>query len=192
MEVRFVKEDTSVYRLRGSPLQSTKPAEPLIRPVSTPRISNSTMERWKRKEEMAVDDLFAVVRHHLSSLHNDSNNQWLNSNDPDILYWSTHLNADQQQLVSALKAACGDVDGSNLNDFRRFFTMKASVIMDSLANWQRQRWPDESGRSPPLLTWEDRPDYMNSDINDTIHCFPGSAIMVRELEPSSIVAYTLR
>jgi hypothetical protein len=192
MEVRFVKEDTSVYRLRGSPLQSIKPAEPIVHPVSTPRISSSTMERWKRKEEIALDNLFAVVRHHLLSLHNDSNNQWLNSNDPDILYWSTHLKADQQQLVLALKAACGDVDGSSLNDFRRFFTLKASVIMDSLANWQRQRWPNETGRSPPLLTWEERPDYMNSDVNDTIHCFPGSAIMVRESEPSSIVAYTLR
>lgn len=192
MEVRFVKEDTSVYRLRGSPLQAIKPAETATSLVLSPRISSSTMERWKRKEEMAVDNLFAVIRQHLLSLHNNTTNQWLSSDDPDVLYWSTHLNTDQQQLVSALKEACSDMYGSNLNDFRRFFTMKASIIMDSLTNWQRQRWPDGNGKSPPLLTWKDRPDYMNADTNDTIHCFPGSAIMVRELEPSSIVAFTLR
>ncbi|KAI8330990.1 hypothetical protein BC941DRAFT_475162 [Chlamydoabsidia padenii] len=184
IEIRFVKEDINVYRLKGSPLQIVQSSDSAA--TANPRISNSTMERWKLKEKWAIDDFFKLIRQHLTWLES----QWLNGeSDTDITFWRTHLDMDQQHLTSALKDACNGVDGITLNDFRRFFTMKVSMVMNSLGNWQCQRWPKED--SPLLLTWDGWPDYMNTNVNKTIHCFPGSAIMVRELEPTSIVAYTL-
>lgn len=33
---------------------------------------------------------------------------------------------------------------------------------------------------------------LTKDRQDNVHCFPGSAVLVRENEPTSIIAYTLR
>ncbi|CAO3584071.1 unnamed protein product [Absidia cylindrospora] len=188
MEIRFVKEDIKVYRLRGSPLQVIKSAASTS-PLSTlsPRISKSTMEKWIIREQRAVDDLFKSMRRHLSYLQDNRLN---GRADTDIINWRTILDSDHQHLSLVLKEPSNGKDGC-INDFRRLFTLKASSVMDSLNTWQLQRWPSEQGHAMDLFTWKARPDYMNMDINQTIHCFPDSAIMVRELEPTSIIAYTL-
>ncbi|ORZ13259.1 hypothetical protein BCR42DRAFT_355612 [Absidia repens] len=189
MEIRFLKEDIKVYRLRGSPLQVVQPAATSTSPSSTlsPRISKSTMEKWIIREQRAVDDLFKSMRRHLSYLQDNRLN---GRADTDIVDWRATLDLDHQHLSSVLKKPSNGKDGC-INDFRRLFTLRASSVVDDLNAWQLQRWPSEQGQSKDLFTWKARPDYMNTDVNQTIHCFPDSAIMVRELEPTSIIAYTL-
>jgi hypothetical protein len=172
-EIRFVKEDIDVYRLTGSPLQVVQPPAACSNSIS-PRISRSTMDKWILREGRAIEDLFKQLHRHLVGLHAKHSASMTRQHQHQ---WET----DRLLLLDTLKKA-------PLNDFRRFFAMQASTLVDDLNRWQVDVTGDEEG----LFTWKARPDYMNTDINATIHCFPDSAVMVRELEPTSIIAYTLR
>lgn len=172
-EIRFVKEDIHVYRLTGSPLQVVQPPPPPSNSVS-PRISRSTMDKWILREGRAIEDLFKQLHRHLAGLC--------------ASHSATRTRQHQHQWESDRLLLLDTLKKASLNDFRRFFAMQASTIVDDLNRWQVDVNGDEDG----LFTWKARPDYMNTDINATIHCFPDSAVMVRELEPTSIIAYTLR
>ncbi|KAI8344710.1 hypothetical protein BC941DRAFT_387495 [Chlamydoabsidia padenii] len=173
-EIRFVKEDIDVYRLRGSPLQAIQQSSSSF----YPRISKSTMEKWVIREGRAIEDLFKHLQRHLVKLQHQQPD---GRPDKDMMNRQAVWDSNRHDLLQSLKNA-----SIALNDFRRFFAMEASVIVDDLNHWQQDRWPQLAP-----FTWKGRPDYMNTDINETIHCFPDSAVMVRELEPTSIIAYTL-
>ncbi|KAI7857814.1 hypothetical protein BDC45DRAFT_499443 [Circinella umbellata] len=75
-------------------------------------------------------------------------------------------------------------DNNNLNDVRRAFSIQAKLIMNQLNEWQQDQCPELIAE----CAW-DVPGYFSSEKK--VHAMPDSSILVRENEPTSIIAYTL-
>ncbi|KAG1106736.1 hypothetical protein G6F42_016630 [Rhizopus arrhizus] len=79
--------------------------------------------------------------------------------------------------------ALADTSLNELNDFRRYFAIQAESIIHYLTEWQQLKCDEVTD----VCGW-DSPDYISQK---TVHCFPGSSVLVREDEPTSIIAYSL-
>jgi len=166
-----------------------------------PRVGMSTLIEWKHKSaERDVDLFFQSIRAHLDllnhytiaesrrkirSLGNDTTTakQQLQSEskalDLEIRGLSKRLDADHQAMLYAL----ADTSLNELNDFRRYFAIQAESIIHYLTEWQQLKCDEVTD----VCGW-DSPDYISQK---TVHCFPGSSVLVREDEPTSIIAYSL-
>ncbi|KAI8598890.1 hypothetical protein EDD21DRAFT_308774, partial [Dissophora ornata] len=99
--------------------------------------------------------------------------------------------ADEFDLYNQLKR----VSIPRLNDLRNRFRDCIKRTMRSMEAWQKEHHPDSlKSLDKDSIEWV-LPDYINLALNgreNTLHTFPGSSVIVREDEPSSIIASTLR
>lgn len=199
---KFIYEDAKYYELRVPRIQIAP--ETLVSDKLTfvaPRVGMSTLIEWKHKSaERDVDLFFQSIRAHLDllnhytiaesrrkirSLGNDASfaKQQFQSEskvlDLEIRALSKRLDADHQAMLYALS----DTSLNELNDFRRYFAIQSESIIQYLTEWQDHKCDEVTDR----CGW-DSPDYISQK---TVHCFPGSSVLVREEEPTSIIAYTL-
>ncbi|KAL7331281.1 hypothetical protein PS15p_203492 [Mucor circinelloides] len=199
---KFTYENAKYYELRAPRIQMAP--EALVSDKLTfvaPRVGMSTLIEWKHKSaERDVDLFFQSIRAHLDllnhytiaesrrkirSLGNDTTTakQQLQSEskalDLEIRGLSKRLDADHQAMLYAL----ADTSLNELNDFRRYFAIQAESIIHYLTEWQQLKCDEVTD----VCGW-DSPDYISQK---TVHCFPGSSVLVREDEPTSIIAYSL-
>ncbi|KAI8993291.1 hypothetical protein BDB01DRAFT_775799 [Pilobolus umbonatus] len=197
---KLTYENNTCYELRIPKLQVVSNAASNKISLQEPRLCPHTLRSWKNAcGTEDVDTFFQSVISHLDLLSHytraesrrkirqahempSMKNQLeaeMVALEQDIKALRQRLDADHMELVKVLQ----DIHMNELNDFRRYFAMQSESILEYLSSWQETHCTevkDECG-------WE-RPDYMKSDI---IHCFPGSSVLVREDEPTSIIAYTL-
>jgi hypothetical protein len=197
--IKFMYEDTKYYELRipriqlGTDVVSFEKLSP-----TAPRIHITLLSQWKNQcATMDVDLFFQSVRTHLDLLvhyANAENRRKTRGQQPDAVKQlqaefklfenemkalSQRLEADHQAILHTLS----ETSINELNDFRRYFAIQSASMIDYLTVWQQKHCPEVTD----TCNWES-PDYINK--NDT-HCFPGSSVLVREDEPTSIIAYTL-
>ncbi|KAF9202093.1 hypothetical protein BGZ49_007733 [Haplosporangium sp. Z 27] len=92
--------------------------------------------------------------------------------------------ADEFDLYDQLKR----IPFYRLNDLRNRFGDCIKRTMRSMESWQKENCPESlSPDKKDSLEWV-LPEYVTQD---TLHTFPGSSVIVREDEPSSIIASTL-
>ncbi|CEP06872.1 hypothetical protein [Parasitella parasitica] len=199
---RFIYEDAKYYELRLPRIQITQETLPNDKiAFATPRLGVTTLIEWKhRSAERDVDLFFQSIRAHLDllnhytiaesrrkirSLGNDSPGakQQLQSEaktlDLEIRALSKRLDTDHQAMLYTLS----DISLNELNDFRRYFAIQSESIIQYLTEWQESKCDEVTD----ACGW-DSPDYISLK---SVHCFPGSSVLVREDEPTSIIAYTL-
>ncbi|KAK4522106.1 uncharacterized protein ATC70_004645 [Mucor velutinosus] len=199
---KFTYEDAKYYELRAPRIQIAP--ETLVGDKLTfvaPRVGVSTLMEWKHKSaERDVDLFFQSIRAHLDLLNHytiaeskrkarilgnetTSAKQQLQSEsralDLEIKGLSKRLDADHQAMLYALS----DTSLNELNDFRRYFAIQSESIIRYLTDWQQLKCDEVTD----ACGW-DSPDYISQK---TVHCFPGSSVLVREDEPTSIIAYSL-
>ncbi|KAF1803594.1 hypothetical protein FB192DRAFT_1279569 [Mucor lusitanicus] len=199
---KFTYEDAKYYELRAPRIQIAP--ETLVSDRLTfvaPRVGVSTLLEWKHKSaERDVDLFFQSIRAHLDLLNHytiaesrrktrslgtetSTAKQQLQSElralDLEIRGLSKRLDADHQAMLYAL----ADTSLNELNDFRRYFAIQSESIIQYLTDWQQLKCDEVTD----ACGW-DSPDYISQK---TVHCFPGSSVLVREDEPTSIIAYSL-
>lgn len=199
---KFIYEDVKYYELRLPRIQIAP--ETLVSDKLTfaaPRVGVSTLIEWKHKSAVRdVDLFFQSIRAHLDLLNhytiaesrrkirsfgNDTSLEKQEiqleskSLDLEIRLLSKRLDTDHQAMLYALS----DTSLNELNDFRRYFAIQSESIIQYLTEWQDLKCDEVIDR----CGW-DSPDYISQK---TVHCFPGSSVLVREDEPTSIIAYTL-
>ncbi|ORX63220.1 hypothetical protein DM01DRAFT_1403580 [Hesseltinella vesiculosa] len=183
MEIRFTLESIHVYALKGPPLQSVLSAQSSSTATSSTncsaRVSLATLTQWRQLEDQTLDGFFRQLRKHLTMLQEhgrldkDNLQHWLATFDEK----HTHLSRILAQQHTSL----------SLNDYRRQFAVATNELTNALSSWhQAQTWAAEQQE---FLWMEGRPDY--TIAKSGTHCFPGSAIIIRESEPTSIIAHTL-
>ncbi|KAF9173411.1 hypothetical protein BGX21_001229 [Mortierella sp. AD011] len=91
--------------------------------------------------------------------------------------------ADEFDLYDQLKR----ISICRLNDLRNRFGDCIKRTMRSMEAWQKEYNPESLKSSKGQLDWV-LPEYFT---HDALHTFPGSSVIVREDEPSSIIASTL-
>ncbi|KAG0019880.1 1-phosphatidylinositol-3-phosphate 5-kinase, partial [Entomortierella chlamydospora] len=91
--------------------------------------------------------------------------------------------ADEFDLYDQLKR----ISICRLNDLRNRFVDCIKRTMRSMEAWQKEYNPESLKSSKGQLDWV-LPEYFT---HDALHTFPGSSVIVREDEPSSIIASTL-
>ncbi|KAG0320175.1 hypothetical protein BGZ99_004665 [Dissophora globulifera] len=92
--------------------------------------------------------------------------------------------AEEFDLYDQLKR----VSIPRLNDLRNQFRDCIKGTVRLMESWQKEHHPDSSkNKGKETIEWV-FPEYVN---DNTLHTFPGSAVIVREDEPSSIIASTL-
>ncbi|KAI7898140.1 uncharacterized protein BX663DRAFT_556092 [Cokeromyces recurvatus] len=170
---------------------------------SSPRMSITTLMEWRDKSaERDVDLFFETIRTHLNALQHytmtECKRKYLEQQRQDL--------SQQQQMEAklleieimalskrldmnykAMKRALQDTNLNELNDFRRYFAIQSESIIEYLADWQEEKKCFQV-TTDTIYNWDHRPEYTQSK---GIHCFPGSSVLVREDEPTSIIAYTL-
>ncbi|KAI8646176.1 hypothetical protein BD408DRAFT_381112 [Parasitella parasitica] len=199
---RFTCEDAKFYELRVPRIQispETLPNDKIA--FAAPRLGVTTLIEWKHKSaECDVDLFFQSIRAHLDllnhytiaesrrkirSLGDDSPGAKLQLQseakalDSEIRALSKRLDTDHQAMLSALS----DTSLNELNDFRRYFAIQSESIIQYLTEWQESKCDEVTD----ACGWHS-PDYISLK---SVHCFPGSSVLVREDEPTSIIAYTL-
>ncbi|CAO3607438.1 unnamed protein product [Mucor hiemalis] len=201
--VKFIYEDAKFYELRVPRIQmaNDEPAALSFSEFTTPRLGLDVLKEWKNKSaSQDVDSFFESVRTHLDMLNHYTKAEGrrkirqfqnadhaaakqtqaeLKSLDAEIRALSKRLDTDHQNLLYIL----ADTSMNELNDFRRHFAIQSESIIQYLSEWQHTKCEEVTDE----IGW-DSPDYISSK---TVHSFPGSSVLVREDEPSSIIAYTL-
>ncbi|KAI9266247.1 hypothetical protein EDC94DRAFT_32754 [Helicostylum pulchrum] len=199
---KLAYEDAKYYELRVPRIQMA-PSETVVfggTQFEAPRMSVVTLKEWKHKSATQdVDLFFESVRAHLDLLNHytkaearrkqrgvqpdaaDAKKCQAESKslDGEIKALSKRLDTDHQSLLQIL----ADTSINELNDFRRHFAIQSESIIQYLTEWQMTKCEEVSD----AIAW-DSPDYISKK---TVHCFPGSSVLVREDEPTSIIAYTL-
>ncbi|KAI8068680.1 hypothetical protein BC940DRAFT_272721 [Gongronella butleri] len=215
LEIRFVSEAINVYALKGPPLQAVLPSAASGASNSSHsdasfnhaslslRVHESVLQRWYRAEEHALDGFFRQLRDHVLKLQEQyhvarhDTTRWLATFDQQHTHLTRTLTQHQQQHTA-------------LNEFRRLFTTVATELVQDYRQWHHaQPWAaqtrqkvkdaandnnEKTESDTDTFQWRDAPDYATplADANTKgIHCFPNSSIVVREAEPTSIIAYTL-
>ncbi|KAL0076291.1 hypothetical protein J3Q64DRAFT_1703640 [Phycomyces blakesleeanus] len=185
--VKMAYETTNVYNLNAPQIQVV-PDEIVARPVDqevhfdlppaisevppsrSSRLSEAVQKRWRGVVEQEINGFFDAIARHLVILQN--------SLMASLAALKKTLLIDKEEFMHEL----GMTDGCDLNDYRRSFSFKTTSLLQRLSEWQH-----EHDIQAPECVW-DAPEYVRSK---QIHCFPSSSILVREDEPSSIIAYTL-
>jgi 1-phosphatidylinositol-3-phosphate 5-kinase len=83
-----------------------------------------------------------------------------------------------------LLASC---PAEQVNDVRRAFAANVSQILIKAVTWQKTHASEESFAETPLRI----PNYADNRTEGKVWALPGSAVLVREEEPSSVIAYTM-
>lgn len=195
--VKITYEEAPLYELRTPRLQVIPDAPKLKE--HTP-VSQSVLKRWKAQEEQDVNDFFQYVATHLDVMDNyvaaETKRETRSVTDQKrkgelqdrLSQFKEGLSLLRKSLLqdekTQLQVELDKTPIDSLNDFRRLYSFRSSAILTRLREWQQKWCPDLMDE----CTWEP-PDYMT---DNKIHCFPGSSILVRQDEPSSIIAYTLR
>lgn len=196
--VKITYEYAPLYELRTPRLQVIPDAPRLEE--HTP-ISQSVLKRWAAQAEQDVNDFFNHVAAHLYVMENyvaaetkretrssSADQKHSNQLQERLSQFKNELSSLRKSLLQDEKAQLlAELEKTPidcLNDFRRLYSFQSSSILTRLREWQNSWCPDLMAE----CTWEP-PDYMT---DNKIHCFPGSSILVRQDEPSSIIAYTLR
>ncbi|KAI9487374.1 MAG: hypothetical protein EXX96DRAFT_475244 [Benjaminiella poitrasii] len=198
--VRFMHEDAKCYEVRLPRIQLT----PVISEINTltfssPRMSIITLKEWKHKSaERDVGLFFQAIRAHLDLLQHytiaEYKRKTRSQQDPNVakhLQMEAHILDIEIKALSkrldidheAMRNTLNNTNVNELNDFRRYFAIQSESIAGYLTDWQEEKCSELTD----VCEW-DRPDYISSK---KIHCFPGSSVLVREDEPTSIIAYTL-
>ncbi|ORX36029.1 hypothetical protein BD324DRAFT_520177 [Kockovaella imperatae] len=86
--------------------------------------------------------------------------------------------------LEGTRASLAEFSSSPLNDVRQRFTLAIRDAEERTAAWQKDHDVPEDFKDLPL----NLPEYV---ADDKIHALPGSSILVRENEPSSIFAHAL-
>ncbi|KAL7424765.1 hypothetical protein Q5752_000449 [Cryptotrichosporon argae] len=94
------------------------------------------------------------------------------------------VSASFRHLELALYDLLGSTPASQINGVRRRLIRAIHDSTAELDKWQKAHDSEETFEGVPLAI----PDYAT---DPKIHCLPGSATLVREDEPSSLIAYTL-
>lgn len=197
--IKFMYEDAKYYELRIPRIQLAVEAVPTVS-FTSPRISITTLNDWKHKSStMDVDLFIQSVRAHLDLLNHYTiaeSRRKIRGQQPDtaaakqlqaeyrlfdneMKALGKRLEADHQAMLHALS----DTRVNELNDFRRHFSIQSASIIAYLSDWQEKHCQEVTD----TCGW-DSPDYISKK---DVHCFPGSSVLVREDEPTSIIAYTL-
>ncbi|KAI7869233.1 hypothetical protein BDF14DRAFT_1786180 [Spinellus fusiger] len=165
MTIKMAYEQTKVYDIRPSQIQVI-PETP--QKTSSPYASEQTLLEWKNQSEKDIENFFQALASYFSSIE-----------DQHATYPCMHdvMSAEEESLKSILRKTNSDC----LNDFRRQFASKTAEFIDHLNEWRHKFGVEQA------LVWNP-PDYIQSK---SIHCFPGSSVLVREDELCSIIAYTL-
>ena len=89
--------------------------------------------------------------------------------------------------VDQAKAVCKEqlalLNSATLNDGRQSLIEDVRNFSEQLEAWQKKHACDFDDSEAPLAL----PEYYGAKV----HALPGSAVLVREDEPSSLIAYTL-
>ncbi|KAI8887320.1 hypothetical protein K501DRAFT_212103 [Backusella circina FSU 941] len=194
--VKIMNEEMKSYEIRAPRFQIGGDIKE-ISSLKDPRLCLPTIHQWHKMAVRDVDTFFEAVSTHINlldryiiaegrrkirDLASDLSRQYqieLMGLQNELKEMQKRLNADQKALIDVLS----DTHLNELNDFRRFFALQSDSLLGYLSEWQNSNCvelADECG-------WVS-PDYISSTM---VHCFPGSSILVRENEPSSIIAYTL-
>jgi 1-phosphatidylinositol-3-phosphate 5-kinase len=92
-----------------------------------------------------------------------------------------------RDLREAEKELCDTYNATSpgrLNDARQLFVSTEVAIRSKVAEWKKENGIQSEGAVPiPNL-----PEYAGGK---GVHALPGGSVLVREDEPSSIIAYTL-
>ncbi|KAG1056186.1 hypothetical protein G6F43_001910 [Rhizopus delemar] len=189
LTIRLVHEQNEPYVIRIPHFQIPSTVN---YGTDEPRLNPNTLNLWKRV--LATDDVrtfFEAVLTHLDLLSHyiKAENRRKMRNAPVVVEkdnWGqeigilrTRIEKDQQEMLKALR----ETKLNELNDFRRQFGVQSQLILDYLEKWQREKCQEVIDD----CAW-DKPDYIRQN---TVHSFPGSSVLVREDEPTSIIAYTL-
>ncbi|KAI8882619.1 hypothetical protein K501DRAFT_251026 [Backusella circina FSU 941] len=193
--IKFVYEEAKRYELRVPRIQVGDIKESLY--GKEPRMNPAILRDWKLTAIQEIEILFHSVTTHLDLLNryilaegkrkcrgltSDLARQHqteLKTLETEISEIRKKLKVDQNGLLQVLSKT----DLNELNDFRRYFGIQSNSILEYLSTWQKKAYIEVMDN----CNWI-KPDYIESK---NIHCFPGSSILVREDEPTSIIAYTL-
>ncbi|KAI9262234.1 hypothetical protein BDA99DRAFT_510606 [Phascolomyces articulosus] len=209
--VKITFEPISLYELRAPRLQVVPtPQETTTKTAAKSVVSTKTLKNWQGQIRDDVNALFEAVDAHIDVLK-----QFMIAESKRVARSSlasrlsssaaNHHQEKQQEIQAQLKLRQNELDSMKrlfgetehrelilelqqtslayLNDYRRFFALRSGAILSQISKWQQQWCPDLMDD----CTW-DPPDYIKSN---KVHAFPGSSVLVREEEPSSIIAYTL-
>lgn len=199
--IKFMYENTKCYELRIPRIQlAAEPVPNNIISFTMPRISMITLNEWKHNiATMDIGLFFQSVHVHLDLLNHYAKaenqrkirDQKLDATsvkqlqtesrmfDNEMKALGKRLETDHQEMLRILS----DTPMNELNDFRRYFYIQSTSIIDYLSDWQQMHCQEVTD----TCRW-DSPDYISKK---DVHCFPGSSVLVREDEPTSIIAYTL-
>ncbi|EIW72592.1 hypothetical protein TREMEDRAFT_58763 [Tremella mesenterica DSM 1558] len=92
------------------------------------------------------------------------------------------LREEAIRVEKGLKDTISSSQALRLNDIRRQFSSQMNVLSAKLDTWRKKNKIDSPPGTP---LW--RPEY----AAEKVHALPGSSILIREDEPSSVIAYTL-
>lgn len=90
------------------------------------------------------------------------------------------LRSDEFELYAQLKGSLPD----DLNTIRKSLLDRIRYTTKKMQTWRKKHMADDAAITDTKLTL---PEY----ANDSFHVFPGSSVLIRESEPSSIIAFTL-
>ncbi|KAI7879637.1 hypothetical protein K492DRAFT_81675 [Lichtheimia hyalospora FSU 10163] len=209
ISVRMTYEPTTLYELRPPRLQVMPDTTTPWRKGSGSKddtmkrrlaLSQRTLDKWKAIIATEVDEFFDAIAAHIEVMERyiqaeskreqrDAGNSGRSLGDirQQLRARETELNQMRRLFLdvqrSALVHELNDTPMDQLNDFRRFFAVRSSSVLSQLSQWQ-EKWCHDLMDG---CAWNP-PDYIESD---RVHSFPGSSVVVREDEPSSLIAYTL-
>ncbi|KAI8141356.1 hypothetical protein BJV82DRAFT_618896 [Fennellomyces sp. T-0311] len=149
----------------------------LHRPVGPPIDGNSLGRE--------IDAFFTAIIRHLDLIGHylkgeTKHNHQLETQKKELKVLQRAAHADYSDWMLYYSAD----ESSHANDVRRAFVAQATSMLDQINEWQREQCPELIAE----CAW-DPPDYFRSDKK--VHAMPESSILVREDEPTSIIAYTL-
>ncbi|CAO3691216.1 unnamed protein product [Rhizopus microsporus] len=191
LTTQFGYQPGNYYELRLPGLQMMSVAHVAQYDMDEPRLRVATLNSWKR--ELATHDVgvffeatlthLDLLSHYIQAEHRrrqrDAMQMASDSLEQDIQTLQKQIEKDEQDMLRMLR----ETKVNELNDFRRYFGVQSQLILENLAQWQKEKCKeviDDCG-------W-DKPDYIR---DASVHSFPGSAVLVREDEPTSVIAYTL-
>ncbi|KAK4684262.1 hypothetical protein P7C73_g5929, partial [Tremellales sp. Uapishka_1] len=96
----------------------------------------------------------------------------------------SRMSEDFHHSKASLNDLLGSTPPGQINNVRKQFALQIKSATARVSAWQKQHQIEEPCEDSPLV----EPEYV---ADPKVHALPGSSVLVREDEPSSIIAYTL-